>query len=384
MVLAGLFKSKDPRDKVFAVLGITSDGDKLPFKPNYNDPIELVFLKTTAFIYSSEDWFSMFNFTGRGYPTVKYTIPLQFQDSLLSWVPDYSSGTKFGSRAIIAEKVQSRDTAGQITPTANPRVIQTQAVNFDVIKHSGPMAEMLTSSILLPNPNAPSEAIREQICQFLSSSMADGRAWYLASQHLARKYSVASQSSQEIADQHFWELCMRQGEYSDSTEKPPGLYPPLSAGARRLFEFFFLTDLEVLMSHPANGVLGEKISMKEALEMYLFLARKFGLTIEGKALAVTAKGLMALVPPLARDGDLLVHVRGGYTPVVLRRKAAGERTAELVGTCIVLLSRTCIPARTGRIGSWSSKGVESIKVYSHTGKGRSTLIHAPKISITIF
>jgi len=44
---------------------------------------------------------------------------------------------------------------------------------------------------------------------------------------------------------------------------------------------------------------------------------------------------MALVPPLVKAGDMLVHVRGGYMQMVLRRKSPGVRRAELVGTCIV-------------------------------------------------
>ena len=49
-------KSKKPVDKVFAVLGITKDGPKLPFKPDYDDDVDKVFLKTTAFALSTEEW----------------------------------------------------------------------------------------------------------------------------------------------------------------------------------------------------------------------------------------------------------------------------------------------------------------------------------------
>jgi hypothetical protein len=53
-------KAKDPRDKIFAVLGIAKDGHKLPFKPNYIDDVDKVFLRITAFVLSSKDWFITF------------------------------------------------------------------------------------------------------------------------------------------------------------------------------------------------------------------------------------------------------------------------------------------------------------------------------------
>jgi hypothetical protein len=56
----------------------------------------------------------------------------------------------------------------------------------------------------------------------------------------------------------------------------------------------------------------------------------------GKVFCITASGSMVLVPPLTQVGDVLVHIRRGFIPMLLRRKAPGIRRAELVGTCEVL------------------------------------------------
>jgi hypothetical protein len=46
---------------------------------------------------------------------------------------------------------------------------------------------------------------------------------------------------------------------------------------------------------------------------------------------------MALVPPLARVGDMVVHVRGCCIPIMLRPTVLlGGKRAELVGVCTVL------------------------------------------------
>lgn len=68
----------------------------------------------------------------------------------------------------------------------------------------------------------------------------------------------------------------------------------------------------------------------------MYLEKRFSFNVAGKAFCITPAGLMALVAPLAEIGDALVHVRGGYIPILSRRKAPGARRAELVGTCILL------------------------------------------------
>jgi hypothetical protein len=79
----------------------------------------------------------------------------------------------------------------------------------------------------------------------------------------------------------------------------------------------------------------EGVTDEDAWLMKIYLGRRFGMTSAGKAFAITSTGQMALVPPLAKMGDLCVHVRGGYVPLTLRKIEGEERRAELVGACKV-------------------------------------------------
>src|SRR5437588_765221 len=54
-----MFKSTDARDKIFALLGIAGDAGQLPFKPDYQDSIETVFIKATTFLLSTDQWFQI-------------------------------------------------------------------------------------------------------------------------------------------------------------------------------------------------------------------------------------------------------------------------------------------------------------------------------------
>lgn len=304
---------------------------KLPFRPNYKESAELLFIKTTAFLLSTKSWFTLLAMTGRGYESTKSTAMSPLLESLPSWVPDYGSNTLVGARDTFDEDPPF-DKTSKVTFTNNPRIIQIQAVAFDMVSHLSSSLKMITSSPLLPNPQAPLKT--GQFRQFTVNAYAEMREWYLQAQQLARKYSSFSRKSQEAADQAFWELCLRGGgiHFSSPTISPT-LYPPLSSSARKLFEFFLLTEPEEVLKYWGELVMEGKIT--ETHDMNIFLMRKFWCTVMGKALSITAAGSIALGPPLAREGDTLAHVRGGYTPIVLRRKTPGERIAEWVGTCSV-------------------------------------------------
>ena len=102
---------------------------------------------------------------------------------------------------------------------------------------------------------------------------------------------------------------------------PP--FPPFSLSARKIFEFFYMKDLDEIrevLTHRVKWPLGEDITMDRALEMEWFLSHRYHRFIVGKAFCVTSSGLMALVPPLSKIEDTIVHVKGGYVPLVLRKK----------------------------------------------------------------
>ncbi len=123
---------------------------------------------------------------------------------------------------------------------------------------------------------------------------------------------------------------MNANEYIDAMGTAATLYTPLSVEARRLFESAFSCKEPESLKIPSTME-----GVQEMLRMIMYLGRRFALSTGGKAFCITATGHMALVPPLAKNGDTIVHVRGGYIPMVFREKAPGVRRAELVGTCLV-------------------------------------------------
>jgi hypothetical protein len=314
-------KATNPRDKIFGLVGIAEGGRGLPFPQSDEIDVDQVFLKATAFGFSTEEWFLLLSIAGRGYNSWDGKKRPELIDKLPSWVPVYDADMAAGTRPATTSSILSRDPAGKVTfCMSNEKVIQLQVCVFDKIEHLGPAAKVRNSVAEVPSPDAPMNAwIRD-------NSSAN---WYITVRQLARQELSRYIRSRELIDQQFWELCMNANEYIDAMGMMPSLYPPLSVEARRLFESCFPTESEDLK------IPSTMEGRQEMTRMILYLARRFAFSVSGKAFCITATGHMALVPPLAKNGDMLVHVKGGYIPMVLRERGPGVKTAELVGTCLV-------------------------------------------------
>jgi hypothetical protein len=334
LAMTSIYKSTNPRDKVFAVLGIARGGRALPFKRDYNENVEKLFLKATAFVLASEDWFFLFSYTGIGYESNSRLPPSEPTARLPSWVPDYTSDRQAGHRAprpttALLWKLWGH--TGKVTFTRDERVIQVQIFAFDFIRHLGPILKSRNSTSHPPNPNVPIETVTSQSEYYRTvTSEDDPSTWYFSARQFARETLASTGKSEESLDQEFWELCMSQ--YEGLNPGPvPRLYPPLSLKARKLFEKCLVTDPDWW---PKKSRIGSGFDPE--FWMMDYLERIFTCSVSGKAFCITAADKMGLVPPLAKKGDTLVHVKGGFIPMVLRRKSPGSKRAELVGTCDVL------------------------------------------------
>lgn len=326
--LAGLLvatlpcKATHPKDKIFALLGIAGDAQQLTSLLNYEDELEQVFLRTTAIVLSTTSWFHLLSTTGRGYDSWSGKERSKHAEKLPSWVPNYSSDMIAGTRQTSSHSILSKDPAGRVTLLAsNERIMQLEALAFDKIKTLGPKAKF---------HKLPEVFIREfsSLSDYWKQVGDDSLPnWYLNSRQLARQHLSSNSRSEAKVDQHFWQFIMKESEYQDAMSAAPTLYSPLSIQARKLFESFL-----------SIGTWQEPPTMSKLHEMNLmatYLARRLTFNACGRVFCITEVGHMALVPPRAGNGDTLVHVRGGYLPMVLREKKSRFRRAELVGTCLV-------------------------------------------------
>ncbi|KAL5319118.1 hypothetical protein ACEPPN_012167 [Leptodophora sp. 'Broadleaf-Isolate-01'] len=274
------FKSKDPRDKIFALFGISSDAQNATFKPSYEDANDLVFLKATIFILSTDFWFTILLRAGRGYERAISGESSALQHALPSWVPDYGSDNFLGARTTPFSPGCLKNKDERVNIDIDSRTIQLRCAVVDTIQHLYPRAKTFEySTFLLPHPKA---TFRQQR-QYVRNMRSDGRQFYLQARQLAREHSI-QRITQVAAHQEFWELCMDSDLHFDDELTPP--FPPFSLAARKIFEFFYMKDLDEIMkvlTHRVKWPLGEDITMGRALEMELFLSHRYHRCILGKA-----------------------------------------------------------------------------------------------------
>jgi hypothetical protein len=127
------FKCKDPRDRIFAILGISSHTEMLPFKPNYKDSVELVYVNTTRFLPSIESWFTTLTLGGRGNEPLMPSRSLYTLREVPSWVPDYNCLNILGCRTFGTLGALGHTDIKVIFPPEKLDTIQVQAVKFDRI-----------------------------------------------------------------------------------------------------------------------------------------------------------------------------------------------------------------------------------------------------------
>ena len=78
-------KCSDPRDKIYGILGLTSDATEIAFQPDYTLPVAEVYKKVTKFLVESR---------GRLDILANIAFPSSIT-SLPSWVPDFSTSASY-------------------------------------------------------------------------------------------------------------------------------------------------------------------------------------------------------------------------------------------------------------------------------------------------
>ncbi|KAI9768287.1 MAG: hypothetical protein M1839_004151 [Geoglossum umbratile] len=306
LMLTRLFKSEKPKDKVFALCGFASDGGELAL--DYRDSDEVVFLKATRFALSKDDWFQMLVGAGRGFEAI--SSPAKFHKGP-SWVADYSSDAIAGSRMYSYSETGRADRSARPKATPDPGAIILQFCAFDIIAYVGPKSSI----------QQPARLSEERLLAIHTRN----REWCVQSRELALRFSAASKISAEVAEQEFWMTCL-EGHFREEVVAQSEFPPPQET----------LQSLQFVLTHTPEELSEDPnlLDPQRRRELQLLMHR-FGRVTLGRSFAISSSGKMALVPPLSQAGDLIVHVRGGFAPLLVRTDKPEQRVAELVGVCSV-------------------------------------------------
>jgi Heterokaryon incompatibility protein (HET) len=328
------FECQNPRDKIFAILGLTtSDSHVLYAKAGYKDPIEHVFLQTSTYLLSTTEWFLVLTWAGRGYEADFLLDVPNLQLKMPSWAVNFYNQPKWEpSACLLGDTSSLSDTSSRVTFTLDPRIIQISCAVYDTIHHIGPRLVMETKAGYNILGKLRDGMELEGIIQF-QTIVERIRAWYLETRDLVHAYSEASMTSRQLADQELWTTCLSVGRLFN--QQMP--FPCDLQKMQEIFEYCVLDgsfeDISEQAVQEKLGVSGDDGSnaLVRGVVCLYSLAGERG----GMPLCITSNGRLMITPPLTERGDVVVHVRGGFMPLILRKiqTETGERRAELIGAC---------------------------------------------------
>lgn len=306
------FKATDPRDKLFALLGLATDANDPVLRPNYTASVREVFTASSRYMMTTNKSLRILHIAGIGWSR-------QIQD-LPSWVPDWSAPhrvTIFGDMVDNAAYQASASLLSNVKAGPSPMSITLKAIFVDAMR------------VWLPQPD---------VTLSWRLTYAGSNEYRHAMMSWVDQLRAAVGSSSYYAQNGFDKNDVLWRAMIANTIRP-GL------PAREEYHHFF--ESWILFHHqPAtNGNDGNddsdgsdgSIDEKTWDEAWTFNGA-FSDAMQARVIFSTEKGLVGIGPPYIQPGDSVCIIIGAQTPFLVRKvKSATEQAPmyEVVGDCYV-------------------------------------------------
>jgi hypothetical protein len=300
------YKATDPRDKVYALLGMSDDAADKELDPEYDVPAKICFAKVARHLMVRDSSLSLLHAAGIGLPRSMPDLP--------SWAPDWSSvpqTTILGAIADTAGYRPSGTTTANVSAGANRRLLSVEGIILDTVKE-----------VFAP---------RSQQSWFndidrLNRIRAQQLEWFETSAHLIS--SLSPYPTGEPIDVVYWRTLTANISYSDGLGKPA---PPGDASYFRSYLSLLRLSQNSPSAYDIQGATDEIVRQSERFTASLS-------AIGDRRLFTTSRGYAGLGPPRLFTGDSLCVFYGAATPFLIRRclpSCSADPMHALVGECYV-------------------------------------------------
>jgi hypothetical protein len=315
-ILVGLshFKSTDPRDKIYGLLGFVKEKGDVPSDPAYDDsnqPEEL-YKKTASFLLQRDPSLSILHRAGMGYwrPTKLEYLP--------SWVPDWRLVDK--DVKVFGFQKQSQFYAGGV----HVRPARYQAPN--ILAVDGMIVDMV-AKLSRTRPAPPS--------RHGSQAFGRGKTDELEIAEFRRDSGLWFQDVEAFIESMDRPGVSRSWKESEEKVYPPGRPSESLRGA--------LTKAVLAGEVTLGASLGEDVYVKawnRIIKIYTDpKSGESGELIEGstfnynagitaatnqRRFFTTSSGLIGLTSPGTMEGDVVCLLRGATAPFILRQGLSSE------------------------------------------------------------
>lgn len=308
LALCARFEATDPRDKIFALLGLITDNLDIQAWIDYNRSVEDVYRDTTRYLLAQEpNPLHILNLTGLGYTRKLESLP--------SWVPDLTTPPKAANFDTSPTYIHKYNASGGrqhnsgILLNAGLNIIRLQGIRVDEIEH-----------LVDPCSIWVNDATEEEI----ANAPREIKVWLQKIETLTENHSPNPYFTKQPREEAFWRTLL-----GDRTvEGRPA--PADMEECYHAFRTVFLNPASV--SSATYGTLAQ-LNIKSSKFLGTAAA-----TIRARKFCITKKGYIGWVPPLSQEGDIVCIFAGLYTPYLVRpydRGTGMKMGYRLVGACYI-------------------------------------------------
>lgn len=310
------FGATDPRDIVYAILGLTTDNSRTLIQPNYDEACEprLVYMRAMLIILlKGTKPLETLTGVGIGFERTMAGLP--------SWIPDWSHHPQIQ----IMDKIYSAGTRYEPTfkIVQEPHtMLALEGLQFDTVAHPGRLHEVDT-----------------QMTKFEQTKYT--QQWYQAAESLAKTHAKDPYHNGQPRAEAFIRTMI--GDFLSYKEKKKPSTEECWSHYEALLGSFVTSEYLSMVMPLLKSPIGEQLLDSDFLERthdenekagrFLHFA---GVASSFRKFCVTEEGRMAIVPPLALEGDVICIIKGTRMPFVLRKtKREDLPVYQIIGCCYV-------------------------------------------------
>jgi hypothetical protein len=325
------FHASDPRDKVFALQGITEAAEAIPI--DYEElSVEEVLINTARYFMKRPEALEVLQLAGIGWTEDATDLKIP------SWVVDWSKskGIEACSLASLSSEKYTVYKAAveekpQIRNDLDDNAIELGGLHVDHIK---------TLGNIMPSPSRDGQLVNQ-------SDYNDKWIWWFQETTSMIQYLPLQYHTGQTRSEAYWRTCICDHGWSNR--------PATSDYEQKFMDWKESLYKKYLEDHSwdptclsqdeqefLQGRENDPRPFKERFEGGYAFSNALGASCNGRCFAITEEGYMAIVPPGTKEGDMVCLFMGAQVPFLLRPLSTsdGERSNQkpiyqLVGECYV-------------------------------------------------
>lgn len=314
------FEATDPRDKIFALVGISNEAGLPAFRPNYRKTVEEVYVDFARYLFSQQDalpWLS--SYCGIGWRRNVTAIP--------SWVPDWSHVGRTPTQ-------KPPLTCGSDGPSGSisqrPAVIDDRNLKLDAI--------LVGSVVILGEECKPLHRSATTGAPHTAEDIYLGRRSWLVDIY-TRVAAVGIDKidiypTGETAEDALWRtLVFDNAHFSEAADDLPANQSPTE-----VYRYAYRCAVQMVLGGPVTPenyhIWQQEVGEISQYAMQWIIAART--RCMGRRFGISSSGYFGVFPTLSEVGDVIAVIPGVPLPCLLRRSGHGSgNTYQLVGESYV-------------------------------------------------